>query len=246
MDLVTVNHEVQGTRDPTGHMILLDLHYELPYDVNDAIQNKLNNQQNYQPQQYIENYQNNLDNFQPEYNNGYQGGGYGGVGQLQTPLSSLETSRQNSYEREERQYYDCNNHYNNSYAEEDGEVYEDAEDGEFYEDGALYYNSRPMSSTNYNRTTHRTVRQMSRKNLERQNTLYDEDQLEPFDTCSELNYNSNHDEHHDSYGYHNSQQWQQNGEFTYDGGAMSRKALPQPPLSYSHSVNDGFGQQGLR
>lgn len=68
--------------------------------------------------------------------------GYGG-GQLATPLSSLETSRQNSYEREERQYYDCNNFYNNSYAEEDEEVYEDAEDGDYYDD-ALYYNSRPM------------------------------------------------------------------------------------------------------
>jgi hypothetical protein len=137
-----MNGEVQGTKEPTAHMILLDLHYELPYDVNDAIQNKLNNQhQNFQSPQFIENYQNNYECG----GGGYQGmtNSYG-VGQLQTPLSSLETSRQNSYEREERQYYDCNNYYNNSYAEEDEEVYEDAEDGEFYEEGALYYNSRPM------------------------------------------------------------------------------------------------------
>lgn len=26
-----INGEVQGTRDPTGHMILLDLHFELPF-----------------------------------------------------------------------------------------------------------------------------------------------------------------------------------------------------------------------
>lgn len=28
---VIVNGEVQGTRDPTGHMLLLDLHFELPF-----------------------------------------------------------------------------------------------------------------------------------------------------------------------------------------------------------------------
>lgn len=28
---IIVNGEVQGTRDPTGHMILLDLHFELPF-----------------------------------------------------------------------------------------------------------------------------------------------------------------------------------------------------------------------
>lgn len=69
--------------------------------------------------------------------------------------------------------------------------------------------------------------------------------MEPsYDTCSELNYNSNYnyDEPYDSYGY-NGQQWQQNGEM-YDGG--NKKALPQPPLSYSQSVNDGFGGQNLR
>lgn len=141
-ELVQVNGEIQGTHTPTGHSILLDLHYELPYDVNDAIQNKLNlNQQNFiqNSEQYIENY--NPDGFQTEYNNYPMiSNGYG-CGQLATPLSSLETSRQNSYEREERQFYDCNNYYNNSYAEEDEEVYEDAEDGEY---DALYYNSRPM------------------------------------------------------------------------------------------------------
>lgn len=28
---IVVNGEVQGTRDPTGHMILLDLNFELPF-----------------------------------------------------------------------------------------------------------------------------------------------------------------------------------------------------------------------
>lgn len=28
---VILNGEVQGTRDPTGHMLLLDLHFELPF-----------------------------------------------------------------------------------------------------------------------------------------------------------------------------------------------------------------------
>jgi hypothetical protein len=148
-DLVTVNGEVQGTRDPTGHMLLLDLHFELPFDGDtqtaDAVQhhNKLNQ---HEQQQYIESY---CSDFQSDY--GYQQhatNGPGGYGQLAaTPMSSLETSRQNSYEREERHFYDCNNSYNNynsSYAEEDEEIYEDAEDGENYDDGALYYNSRPM------------------------------------------------------------------------------------------------------
>lgn len=97
------------------------------------------------------------------------------------------------------------------------------------------------SSTNYNRSTHRTVRQLSKKNLERQNTLYDEDQFEPFDTCSELNYNTNFnvEDYYDSYGYN---QQCQNGEFAYDLGCSNKK-LPQPPLSYSQSVNDGFGHR---
>lgn len=142
-DLVTVNGEVQGTRDPTGHMILLDLHFELPYDVdtqNTGDRKMINYQQQQQQmqndQQYIENY----GDYQSDYN--YQNN-YGMS--ATTPMSSLETSRQNSYERDERQFYDCNNYYNNSYpAEEDEDIYEDAEDCENYDDGALYYNSRPM------------------------------------------------------------------------------------------------------
>ena len=143
-DLVTVNGEVQGTRDPTGHMILLDLHFELPYDVDTQNTNdgKMINYQNNQNEQYIENY----GDYQSDYNyqmmNNHHQNSFGVS--ATTPMSSLETSRQNSYERDERQYYDCNNHYNNSYPEEDEDIYEDAEDGENYEDGALYYNSRPM------------------------------------------------------------------------------------------------------
>jgi hypothetical protein len=163
-ELVTINGEVQGTRDPTGHMILLDLHFELPFDVDQQQQHEKLNYQNYaKNEQYIENYSD------------YGGGGVGGnnhhhhhhhqqhqqqqhyvnnqhnhlqYGQLTTPtgMSSLETSRQNSYERDERQFYDCNNYYNSSFAhdEEDEEVYEDAEDGDGYDDGILSYNSRPM------------------------------------------------------------------------------------------------------
>lgn len=136
-ELVTVNGEVQGTRDPTGHMILLDLHFELPYDVDQ--QQQTGAKMGYQNDQYIENY----GDYQSDYN--YQVPNCNNFGT--TPMSSLETSRQNSYERDERQYYDCNNYYNNSSSypiEEDEDIYEDAEDGENYEDGALYYNSRPM------------------------------------------------------------------------------------------------------
>lgn len=139
-ELVTVNGEVQGTREPTGHMILLDLHFELPFDVDtQAVDSMQNNKMHYQNQneQYIESYA----DYQSDYN--YMNNQNYGV-QLATPMSSLETSRQNSYEREERQFYDCNNYHNNSYLEEDEDIYEDAEDGENYDDGALYYNSRPM------------------------------------------------------------------------------------------------------
>jgi hypothetical protein len=55
-----------------------------------------------------------------------------------------------------------------------------------------------------------------------------------------MNYNMNYnDEYHDGYGYN--QQWQ-NGETSYDY-SNNKKALPQPPMSYSQSVNDGFGQR---
>lgn len=80
--------------------------------------------------------------------------------------------------------------------------------------------------------------------MERQNTLYDEEQYEqPFDTCSELNYNLNYNgEYHDGYGYN---QQCQNGDNNYDsyGFSNSKKALPQPPMSYSQSVNDGFSHR---
>jgi hypothetical protein len=63
-------------------------------------------------------------------------------GQLATPHSSLENSRQNSYEKDERQYY--NNYYNSQY-QEFSPTYENGEMNEGdYDDGALFYNSRPM------------------------------------------------------------------------------------------------------
>lgn len=100
-------------------------------------------------------------------------------------------------------------------------------------------------SSSSNPNSHRTLRQLSKKNLERQNTLYDEEQYDqPLDTCSELNYNMNYnnEECYNSYGYN--QQWQ-NGDSNYDsyGYSTNKKALPQPPMSYSQSVNDGFGHR---
>lgn len=92
------------------------------------------------------------------------------------------------------------------------------------------------------------MRQLSRKNLERQNTLYDEEQYEqPLDTCSELNYNvnCNTDEYYDEYGYN--QHWQNGDSYNYDmhDYASNKKTLPQPPMSYSQSVNDGFSHRSL-
>ena len=101
------------------------------------------------------------------------------------------------------------------------------------------------SSSNYNRTNnHRNIRQLSKKNLERQNTLY-EDDYEPqqqHDTCSEMNYNPNND-----YSDYNSivmqeQQWQ-NGDYSMDQQYGQKKSLPQPPMSCSQSVNDGFSHR---
>lgn len=103
----------------------------------------------------------------------------------------------------------------------------------------------PSSASSYNRgSTHRTVRQLSKKNLERQNTLY-EDEYEPLDTCSELNYNMNYnnDDYYDGYGYANNQQMQ-NGDYVYDQSYATKKSLPQPPMSCSQSVNDGFSHRG--
>jgi hypothetical protein len=55
-----------------------------------------------------------------------------------------------------------------------------------------------------------------------------------------MNYNMNYNEEpYDGYGYNH--QWQ-NGENSYDL-ANSKKSLPQPPMSYSQSVNDGFGHR---
>ncbi|CRL08167.1 CLUMA_CG020859, isoform A, partial [Clunio marinus] len=105
---IIINNEVQGTKEPTGHLILLDLHFELPFDVdtqnNDQLTNKINyNNIDYNTEQYIENYKSYGDYTSTDYNctnaslHGTQ------YDQLETPYSSLENSRQNSYERDERQ-----------------------------------------------------------------------------------------------------------------------------------------------
>jgi hypothetical protein len=75
--------------------------------------------------------------------------------------------------------------------------------------------------------------------LERQNTLYNEEQYDqPLDTCSEINYNMNYNnDYDDGYGYN------QNWNNDPSGYASNKKSLPQPPMSYSHSVNDGFGHR---
>lgn len=103
------------------------------------------NNTNYNNQeQYIENC-NEYGDYQPDFpfqNQTPYGNNYG---QLATPHSgSLETSRQNSYERDERQYYDINNVYNGHY-QDYSPSYDNGEmnDGD-YDDGALFYNSRPM------------------------------------------------------------------------------------------------------
>lgn len=95
-------------------------------------------------EQYIENCENYGD-YQGDLSYQNQSSSYGNnYGQLPTPHSSLETSRQNSYERDERQYYDINNYYNGQY-QEFSPTYDNGEMSEAdYDDGALYYNSRPM------------------------------------------------------------------------------------------------------
>lgn len=98
-------------------------------------------------EQYIENC-NDYGDYQSDYNyqnqNQNQTSYANNYGQLATPRSSLETSRQNSYERDERQYYDVNHFYNGQYQEE-SPPYENAEMNEVdYDDEGLYYNSRPL------------------------------------------------------------------------------------------------------
>jgi hypothetical protein len=144
------NGEVQGTRNPTGHTLLLDLHFELPFEDVDAQgdlqQNKIGFGGDFTNQeQYIENY-NEYSEYQTDLSYQNQSSYGKNYGHLPTPHSSLETSRQNSYERDERQYYDINNFYNGQFQDQ---VYSPTcENGEMnegdYDDGALYYNSRPF------------------------------------------------------------------------------------------------------
>lgn len=71
--------------------------------------------------------------------------------------------------------------------------------------------------------------------------MFDGEQYdEPIDTCSEMNYNVNY--HNDCYY----DTYSQNGDYGYDsysGYASNKKSLPQPPMSLSQSVNDGFGHR---
>lgn len=57
---------------------------------------------------------------------------------------SLETSRQNSYDKDDRQYYNVSNCYNGQY-QQYSPTYDNGKNNDCdYDDGALFYNSRPM------------------------------------------------------------------------------------------------------
>lgn len=86
-------------------------------------------------EQYIENC-NEFSDYQTNYKYQNSSSFANNYSQLATPHSSLETSRQNSYERDERQYYDVSS-FNNGQYQESSPPCE-------YEDNDLYYNSRPM------------------------------------------------------------------------------------------------------
>lgn len=94
------------------------------------------------------------------------------------------------------------------------------------------------SSSNYN--SHRTVRQLSRKNLERQNTYYGDEPADEksCETWSEMNYNSGYNQA-DSYSDYN--QYDNNTGNIVDGANSFAKTLPQPPIGASQSTYDGFG-----
>lgn len=94
--------------------------------------------------QYIENcgFQSDL-NYQ---NDTSYGNNYGNHDMNYPQARSLENSRQNSYEKDERQYSDINSYYNDQYQEysptyDNGEV--EVNNCE-YDNEALFYNSRPM------------------------------------------------------------------------------------------------------
>lgn len=93
------------------------------------------------------------------------------------------------------------------------------------------------SSSNYD--THRTVRQLSRKNLERQNTYYGDNTAgQSCETWSEMNYNTGCS-YGDNYG---DSQYGNNTTDISNGANSFPKALPQPPvIQGSQSTYDGFG-----
>jgi hypothetical protein len=168
------NGVVQGTRNPTGHMIFLNVHYDTPpcgrekfslkvFELETLlliihIQCHADNLSGYQQtnnigynsdfnnqEQYIQNY-NNIDGYNNEYQNEnnyqYQTSYDTNYGQIPTVPSSFDNSRQNSYERDESQYYDASSYYNDQY--QDASPYINGEVNEDYEDGFFSYNSRPF------------------------------------------------------------------------------------------------------
>lgn len=63
---------------------------------------------------------------------------------MSTVQSSFDNSRQNSYERDESQYYDANSYYNDQYQESSPTYLNGGVTNEECEDEFFSYNSRPF------------------------------------------------------------------------------------------------------
>ncbi|XP_037051144.1 protein unc-13 homolog B isoform X10 [Bradysia coprophila] len=241
MEVILMNGEVAGTRNATGHMILLDCRFELPFDseTQPDLQRKLEilngimtHDRRHRQAQYFGNsgYSEDSDytsdlNYPIGQNANSSASQYRN---LMTPQRSLETSRENSYEKEDR-YYD-------SYAVDPKSsimMYSPMDEYQ-YKDGEsdpLSYNSRPMNTT-YD-TNYGNILQT---NLERQDTLYDE-YTDTYATDQQQIYS----EVDDKYNYYDgttdglseNRQWDSGGR----GTSMS-KTLPKVPIKHSYSISD--------
>ncbi|XP_037925907.1 protein unc-13 homolog B isoform X10 [Hermetia illucens] len=200
MDLILMDGEVSGTKNPTGHMILLDCRFELPFDPDNHpgdLQRKLEllngimtNGRQQRHAQYLGNsgYSEDSDytsdlNYPVGQNANSSASQYRNL--RTPPQHSLETSRENSYERDDRRspYYDSyidisndddnrdNKHNNMTFYSPTEYSYKDEND-------PMSYNSRPMSSLNYIKSVYNnssgSAQSITRmRSLERQNTLCD-------------------------------------------------------------------------
>ncbi|KAJ6619971.1 hypothetical protein Bhyg_17799, partial [Pseudolycoriella hygida] len=146
---------------------------------------------------------------------------------LMTPQRSLETSRENSYEKDDR-YYD-----NYIDTKSSMMIYSPADEYQ-YKDGEndpLSYNSRPMNATydtNYD-NIHRT-------DLDRQDTLYDE-----YNGTYATDQQHIYSEVNNKYSYYDGtaeglpedRQWDSGGR-----GTSMNKSLPKVPIKHSYSISD--------